>query len=343
MMTISSRDYFARIPDKLPKEMLEILKSREYDHPTTLSKMDGSDFSEIYDEIYEKDYESSEDQCDEFTTFVDLVIARAEREDNLLEALKLYEYALHRTFQRQSSILGLESHVNFMSGVDLIWLRLKEADTLDISQKRELFNYFISDEDSWEFPVCSLLICVVWDLLPEDMDACIINYLRIRTGGLLGGIVDDPWSQNCTENYVQCMYLLVIAALNSTGSESVIKIIEKTSESGSVSAFWVILCLLACYTVDPDHTESAMGEYGLPGSDVWGWDWGSLLFDEQFQRISASGKAVDSLINLYQKNSNKWPWALTFFDNDWKKEDLDQFIQLWQEKINWARNQKNDN
>jgi len=52
---------------------------------------------------------------------------------------------------------------------------------------------------------------------------------------------------------------------------------------------------------------------------------------------------VDSLIDLYQKNSEKWPWDFDFYDNYYQKTDIDQFIQLWKEKIDWVRNQKNDN
>ena len=79
MTTNSSRDYFARIPDELPEVILKIFESLEYDHPTTLSNLDTSDFGDIYEEIYEKSYKSIEDQFDEWFSFIELVIARAER------------------------------------------------------------------------------------------------------------------------------------------------------------------------------------------------------------------------------------------------------------------------
>ena len=53
MTTISSRAHFTRIPDKLPEEILKILKGREYDHPTTLSETGIDDFGEVFDHVHE--------------------------------------------------------------------------------------------------------------------------------------------------------------------------------------------------------------------------------------------------------------------------------------------------
>ena len=127
MNTYSTRDYFARIPDELPEVILKILESREYDHPTTLSNLDRSDFGEIYEEIYEKSYESIDDQLNEWVSFIELVIARAEREDYLLEALKLYEYAIERTFIKQSDDFRIDYEAHLENGVELVWLRLRDA------------------------------------------------------------------------------------------------------------------------------------------------------------------------------------------------------------------------
>jgi len=317
---------------------LKILESREYDHPTTLSNLDRGDFGEIYEEIYEKSYEYIDDQFDEWFSFIELVIARAEREDNLLEALKLYEYAIEKTFSQQSDDFHIESGGHLESCVELVWLRLRDADIFDINQKQAIFNSFTSDVDYWNYPVLGLLMCLAWDLLPEDMDACITNYRRIRTeeAWLLG----DPWAKDCRRNYMQWMHLLAVAALNSSGSREITKIIEKTSRSSSVGEFWLIICCLARYTVDP---EAEMFNIFPDNNTIQNWDWGTLLFDSHYQWIKGNKEAVDSLIDLYQKNSEKWPWDFDFYDNYYQKTDIDQFIQLWKEKVDWIRNQKNDN
>lgn len=338
MTTNSTRDYFARIPDRLPKEILKILKSREYDHPTTLSKMDMSDFPEIYEEIYEKDsYESSEDQFGEWFSFIELVIARAEREDNLLEALKLYEYAIKKTYFQQSDDFRIEYQAHLEMGVKLVWLRLRDADIFDINQKQAIFNSFTSDEDTWDYPVLGLLMCLAWDLLPEDMDACITNYLRIRTEDCIGE--SDPWAKDCQRYYGQWMYLLALVSLNSSGSDEIVEIIEKTSSSSSVVDFWVAICHLARYSVAPETSVFDV----WPGTSVTGWNWGELLFNTHFEWIKGNSNAVDSLLDFYQKNSDNWVWdGFSFYEEQVVKADLDQFIQLWKEKINETRNQINE-
>ena len=338
MTTISSRDYFARIPDELPEVILKIFESREYDHSTTLSNLsnlDTSDFREIYEEIYEKSYKSIEDQFDEWFSFIELVIARAEREDNLLEALKLYEYAIEKTFFQQSDDFRIEYQAHLEMGVELVWLRLRDADIFDINQKQAIFNSFTSDGDTWDYPVLGLLMCLAWDLLPEDMDACITNYLRIRTEDLLAQ--SDPWAKDCQRNYQQWMYLLALVALNSSGSDEIVEIIEKTSSSSSVVEFWVAICHLARYSVAPETSVFDV----WPGTSVTGWNWGELLFNTHFEWIKGNSNAVDSLLDLYQKNSDNWVWDFSFYDEIWQKSDLDQFIQLWKEKINETRNQIN--
>ena len=331
MTAISSRDYFARLPDKLPEEILKILKSREYDHPNTLSETGIDDFDGIYDEIHE-----NLEFRDEFNTVIELVLARAELEHDLLGALKFYDYALNKNYKGQHSDMTNAGDALMEMGIDLIWLRLKDADMLDISQKQEIFSSFISDKDTWDFPVCGLLMCLAWDLLPEDMDGCITNYLEARSEDFLA---DKPWSENCQRDYSQWLHLLAVAALNSSGSKEIIKIIEKTSRSSSVGEFWLILCCLVRYTVDP---ETEIFNLFPDNNTIQHWDWGTLLFDSHYQWIKGNKKAVDSLIDLYQKNSEKWPWDFDFFDNIRQKTDIDQFIQLWKEKIDWARNQKND-
>jgi hypothetical protein len=323
MTTISSRDYCAQISEELPEEILKIFKSREYDHPTTLSKADIGDFGEIFDEIYEN-LEFSE----EFNTVIELVIARAEREHDLLRALNFYAYALDTNYKGQYSDMTHAGNASMEMGIDLIWLRLRDADILDISQKRKIFSSFISDKDTWDFPVCGLLMCLAWDLLPEDMDGLITNYLEARSEDF---IADDPWSENCQRNYLQWMHLLAVAALNSSGSKEITKIIEKTSRSSSVGEFWLILCCLARYTVDP---ETEIFNLYPENNTIQNWDWGTLLFDSYYQWLKGNKKAIDSLIDLYQKNSEKWPWDFDFYANCCQKTDIDQFIQLWKEKIN---------
>ena len=331
MTTISTRDHYAQISEELPEEILKILKSREYDHPTTLSKADIDDFAEIFDEIYEN-LEFSE----EFNTVIELVLARAEREHDLLRALNFYAYALDTNYKGQYSDMTHAGDASIEQGIELIWSRLRDADILDISQKRKIFSSFISDKDTWDFPVCGLLMCLAWDLLPEDMDGCITNYLEARSEDF---IADDPWSEDSQRNYLQWMYLLAVAALNSSGSKEITKIIEKTCRSSSVGEFWVILCCLARYTVDP---ETEIFHLYPDNNTIQNWDWGTLLFDSYYQWLKGNKKAVDSLIDLYQKNSEKWPWDFDFHDNFCQKTDIDQFIQLWKEKINETRNQINE-
>lgn len=330
MTTLSSRDHFAQLPDELPESILKILKGREYDHPTTLSETGLDDFVEVFEDVNE-DFEFR----DEFNTVIELVLARAELEHDLLGALKFYDYALNKNYRGQYSDMTYAADALMEMGIDLIWLRLRDADMLDISQKREIFSSFTSDRDTWDFPVCGLLMCLAWDLLPEDMDGCITNYLEARSEDFLA---DKPWSEDCQRDYSQWLHLLAVAALNSSGCKEIIKIIEKTSRSSSVGEFWLILCCLARYTVDP---ESKIFNLFPDNNIIQHWDWGTLLFDSHYQWIKGNKKAVDSLIDLYQKNSEKWPWDFSLYDEIWQKSDLDQFIQLWKEKINETRKQIN--
>jgi hypothetical protein len=332
MTTISTREYFAQISDEIPEEILKILKKREYENPTTLSKADIGDFEEIFDEIYEN-LEFSE----EFNTVIELVLARAEREHELLSALNIYGMALDKNFMGQYSDMTNAGTAAMESGIELVWLRLRDADNLDIRQKQEIFSSITSDEDTWDFPVLGLLMSLAWNLTPTDMDRCIVTYSKARSEDISA---DAPWSKNCQRNYMQWMHLLAVAALNSSGSQEITKIIEKTSRSSSVGEFWLIICCLARYTVDP---EAEMFNIFPDNNTIQNWDWGTLLFDSHYQWIKGNAEAVDSLIDLYQKNSEKWPWDFDFYDNYYQKTDIDQFIQLWKEKIDWIRNQKNYN
>jgi hypothetical protein len=293
-----------------------------------LSQADKGDFGEIFEEIYE-----NLEFREEFNTVIELILARAEREHDLLRALSFYAYALDRNFTGQYSDMTNAYDASMESGIDLIWLRLRDADNLDISQKRKIFSFFISDEDTWDFPICGLLMCLAWDLLPEDMDGCVTNYFEIRSEDIAAD--GDPWSEDCQRNYLQWMYLLAVTVLNSSGSKKVLKIIEKTSRSSSVTEFWLILCCLARYTVDPE-TET----FNLypDNNTIQNWDWGTLLFDSYYQWLKGNKKAIDSLIDLYQKYSEEWPWDFDFYGNSCQKTDIDQFMQLWKEKINQTQN-----
>jgi hypothetical protein len=90
-------------------------------------------------------------------------------------------------------------------------------------------------------------MCLVWDLGPENMDYCILKYSNHRITDL---VLDDPWSQDSGLDFHQWLYLLVVAALNSTASKEVMQVIEKTSSSSSVNAFWMIIGYLAPFGVD---------------------------------------------------------------------------------------------
>ena len=324
-ISIPTKKYYAEFSDDLSDEILAILYEISYpenNHLKKVSQMDLGDFAEIVDHVCE-----DENYAEKLDGLMELFFACAVRIKDPLESLKLLQYSL----ERYSRVLDDDwtSTDNLDSGIHLIWSIIIEADSLNKTEKTKIFKSIIDDEDSWQYPASALIMCLLWDLGPENMDYCILKYFNHRNTDL---VLDDPWSQDSGLDFHQWLYLLVVAALNSTASKEVMQVIEKTCSSSSVNAFWMIIGYLAGFGVDPDLSESNIGNIGLPGLGNYGDDWGSLLFDSNFRKIKANGKAVSALINLYKSNSKNWPWDFDFYGQG-DKIELDRFIDLWSSKL----------
>jgi tetratricopeptide (TPR) repeat protein len=324
-VSLPTKQYYAEFSDDLSNEILEILHERfspENNYPKKLSQMDRSYFAEVIDHIYE-----DENYAEKLDGLMEIFFACAVRMKDPLESLKLLQYSL----ERYSRVLDHDwaNTGSLDSGIHLIWSIIFEANSLNKSEKTKIFKSIIDDEDSWQYPASALIMCLLWDLGPGNMDYCILKYFNHRNTDL---VLDDPWSQDSGLDFHQWLYLLVVAALNSTASKEVMQVIEKTCSSSSVNAFWMIIGYLARFGVDSDLSESNIGEFGLPGLGNSGDDWGSLLFDSHFRKVKANGKAVSALINLYKSNSKNWPWDFDFYGQG-DKDDLDRFIDLWSSKL----------
>ena len=137
MTTLFSRDHFAQLPDELPESILKILKGREYDHPTTLSETGLDDFVEVFEDVHE-DFEFR----DEFNTVIELVLARAELEHDLLGALKFYDYALNKNYRGQYSDMTYAADALMEMGIDLDLVTIKSCGYVRHKSKARNFQLF---------------------------------------------------------------------------------------------------------------------------------------------------------------------------------------------------------
>lgn len=326
-ITIPTKQHYLYLPDDLSDWILEILHERGYpenNHPKKLSQMERGDFGEIIDHIKEDD----DYDLNDLDGLMEDFFACAVRMKDTLQSLNLLQYSLIEYHH----ILAYDEYRNtgnLESGIDLIRSLIMDADTSNKKEKTKMFKKIIDDEDSWEYPATALVMCLLWDLGPETMDYCILKYFEHRD--LADTINGDSWSVD-SKDFHQWLYLLAVAVLNSTASKEVMQIIDKTCNSSSVNAFWMIIGYLAHFGVDPEFSETNMGEFGLPGLGNMGDDWGSLLFDSHFRNIKANSKAVSSLINLYINNSKNWPWDFDLYGGG-DQDDIDGFIELWSSKL----------
>ena len=320
-ISISAKQYYAEVSDDLSAEILEILRERGYDHPKKLSQMELGDFAEVIDHIY-----GDEEYAEKLDGLMELFFACAARMKDPIQSLKLLQYSL----VRYSRVLydGWRDSGDLGSGVDLIWSVVFEASSLNKSEKTKMFKSIIDDEDSWDFPASALIMCLLWDLGPENMDYCILKYSNHRDSAS----AFDPWSLD-SEDLHQWLYLLAVATLNSTASNEVMQVIDNTCSSSSVNAFWIIITELAEYGFDNNFlSDYTPGRFGLPGLSNWGDDWGSLLFHSHFRKIKADKKAVSALINLYKNNSKNWLWDFDSYAGG-DQDHFDRFIDLWSSKL----------
>ena len=263
------------------------------------------DMSEIIDEIKSEELNHEE--------FQELAFARSEVEPELITSLRFLEQAVQSIdFDPDWTDAYIEG------GFDRIIERVRKSESLSLSKKIALFEEFTSDEDNWYSPICGVTMALLWNLPEQSMDECIMRYAKLRGESCYE---DDPWSSDPNNNdYRHWMPLLALAALGSSGSKKVMKVIDQTCHTSSAIPFWMLICVLTMYFTDPesfDSEESANSDW-FPENY-----WQECIFNKEFRNIKINNEALGELIGLYVSKVGDWIWTNNY---NLTQDEIDNYL-----------------
>jgi hypothetical protein len=263
------------------------------------------DMSEILDEI--KSEELNEDE------FQELAYARSEIEPELVTALKFLEQAVQSIdFDPDWTNAYIES------GFDRIIERVRKSDNLSLSKKIALFEELTGTEDNWFSPICGVTMALLWNLPEQSMDECIMRYAKLRGES---SYEDDPWSSDPNNNdYRHWMPLLVLAALGSSGSQKIMKVIDQTCNTSSAMPFWMLICVLTMYFTDPESFGNEESENGDWFPENY---WQECIFSKEYQSIKINNNALGELIGLYVSRVGDWIWTNSY---NLTQDEIDNYL-----------------
>jgi hypothetical protein len=263
------------------------------------------DMSEILDEI--KSEELNEDE------FQELAYARSEIEPELVTALKFLEQAVQSIdFDPDWTNAYIEN------GFDRIIKRVRESDNLSLSKKVAVFEELTGTEDNWFSPICGVTMALLWNLPEQSMDECIMRYAKLRGES---HYEDDPWSSDPNNNdYRHWMPLLVLAALGSSGSQKIMKVIDQTCNTSSAMPFWMLICVLTMYFTDPESFDSEESENGDWFPENY---WQECIFNKEYQGIKINNDSLGELISLYVSRVGEWIWTNCY---NLTQDEIDNYL-----------------
>lgn len=294
---------------QISEELMRIFEVREImddeGNVKKLEDLDLSDMGEIIDEINSEELDNSEYQ--------ELAYSRSEIEPELITALRFLEQAV------QSIVYDSDWTDPYIGiGFDRILARIRKSIDLTLSEKISLFEAFTSDEDNWYSPACGVAMVLLWDLPEQTMDESIMRYAELRSESLYE---DDPWSTDPDNNdYRHWIPLLALAVLGSSGSKKVIEVVDQTCNTSSAMPFWMLICVLTMYSIDPDsfdHEDSENGDW-FPENY-----WKESIFDKENHGIKLNNDALSELIGLYVSRVGDWTWTDKY---NLSQDDIDDYL-----------------
>jgi hypothetical protein len=294
---------------QISEELMSVLVVREIVNADgkikELHDLTLEDMSEILDEI--KSEELNEDE------FQELAYARSEIEPELVTALKFLEQAVQSIdFDPDWTNAYIES------GFDRIIKRVRKSDNLSLSKKVAVFEELTGTEDNWFSPICGVTMALLWNLPEQSMDECIMRYAKLRGES---SYEDDPWSSDPNNNdYRHWMPLLVLAALGSSGSQKIMKVIDQTCNTSSAMPFWMLICVLTMYFTDPESFDSEESENGDWFPENY---WQECIFNKEYQGIKINNDSLGELISLYVSRVGEWIWTNRY---NLTQDEIDNYL-----------------
>jgi hypothetical protein len=252
-----------------------------------------SDFHDLWDQI-----SSDEDlRIENHEEFMEISFACADEASDLVDALKFLEYSV-------STISDDFENAYLIEGINLIIDNVILGVNLPPEVKEKTFEQFTQHEDNWFNPVCGVVMIMTWDLPIESIDKCILRYSRCRTDSFY---VDDPWGSDSENNdYSHWMPLLVMAAINSSCSEQILKIVDDTCRTSSATAFWMILCAILKHSIAAHQGEEIDSEIADWFPESY---WNEAIFEPMKNSLLGRQESIESLIGLYIDKSENWVWT----------------------------------
>ena len=159
---------------------------------------------------------------------------------------------------------------------------------------------------------------MTWDLPIEAIDQCILRYSKSRTESFYA---ENPWGSNSESNdYAHWMPLVVIAAINSSCSKPILKIVDDTCRTSSAMPFWMILCAILKYSIAAHQAEEVESEIADWFPESY---WKEAIFDPMKDFLNARQESLESLLGLYVDESENWVWTDTYFVGH---DDVNNFL-----------------
>jgi hypothetical protein len=159
---------------------------------------------------------------------------------------------------------------------------------------------------------------LLWDLPEQSMDECIMRYAELRSESLYE---DDPWSTDPdNDDYRHWIPLLALAVLGSSGSKKVIEVVDQTCNTSSAMPFWMLICVLTMYSIDPESFDNEDSENGDWFPENY---WKECIFDKENQGIKTNYDALGELIGLYVNRVRDWTWTNNY---NLTQDDIDEYL-----------------
>jgi len=285
-------------------EMSKVMVEREVVNtkgkPKDLHEITTSDLEEIYDEIISLNGDPGweilkmEPIADEWQS---LCVACSKATTDVASSLRFLQVGIE--------VIGSPEWDDGYLSVGIAEIRERIASNANISPSNQvkIFRKFVTnDEDDWFTPVSAVVMMLTWNLPIQEFDRLVSTYEAMRTTSLFA---DDPWSDDSNQTEM-CNWMppLVLAVLSSSGSQEILRVVDRTCRTSSATPFWMLVCGISMYWAETPIREKYEDEGWFPEAF-----WKDEVFDHLHERLPINIENLNALIGLYIQNSDHWIWT----------------------------------
>lgn len=285
-------------------EMSKIMVDREVVNkkgkPKELHEITDSDLAEIYDEIISL----NDDPGWEIlkmkpiaAEWQSLCVACSKATTDVASSLRFLQEAIE--------VIGCPEWEDGYLSIGISEIRKQVSSKANDSASNQIivFQKFATEHyDDWYTPVSAVVMMLTWNLPIQEFDRLVSTYETMRTNSLFA---DDPWSDDSKESDLSnWMPLLVLAVLSSSGSQEILRIVDRTCRTSSATPFWMLVCGITMYLTETPIREKYEDYDWFPEGF-----WKDEVFDHLHEGLRINVDTLSALIGLYIQNSDDWIWT----------------------------------